>query len=435
MLPTSPPPRDFSRWQLFFYTTRVRVFRIQLRPRCKIPLGSATPAGFRPFIVLSLMAFHLVLLDRVCPQSSSSAASFSIVSKRAAEARDADRLGEAVALYDKALALRPTWSDGWWSLGTIQYDLDHYADAARSFQRLIILDPRNGSAHAMLGLCQFELGKDDSSLKNLLAAERLGILKDVQLRSVALYHLGVLQLRAGRYGAAKESFGQLVKDRIRTNELITGLGLAALLIKSQQAPAEGTPGAVVVERAGEAEALLIANDFDRAKRQYGQLVDEFPEYPNLHFAFGRLLLQTHDNDDAIRQFELELKRDPKHVNSMLEIAFAREQLEPQDGLKYAEKAARLAPALPFAHYILGKLRLDTGNAAGAIPELEIARKSFPNEAGIYFALGKAYAQVGRKADAVKARAEFARLNALAAKEQGPTIYGETKTMDKESPQD
>jgi len=277
MLPTSPPPRDFSRWQLFFYTTRVRVFRIQLRPRCKIPLGSATPAGFRPFIVLSLMAFHLVLLDRVCPQSSSSAASFSIVSKRAAEARDADRLGEAVALYDKALALRPTWSDGWWSLGTIQYDLDHYADAARSFQRLIILDPRNGSAHAMLGLCQFELGKDDSSLKNLLAAERLGILKDVQLRSVALYHLGVLQLRAGRYGAAKESFGQLVKDRIRTNELITGLGLAALLIKSQQAPAEGTPGAVVVERAGEAEALLIANDFDRAKRQYGQLVDEFPE--------------------------------------------------------------------------------------------------------------------------------------------------------------
>jgi predicted Zn-dependent protease len=288
----------------------------------------------------------------------------------------------------------------------------------------------------MLGLCQFELGKDDSSLKNLLAAEQLGILKDVQLRTVAIYHLGVLQLRAGRYGAAKESFGQLVKDRIRTRELINGLGLAALLIKSQQAPGEGTPGAKVVQQAGEAEALLIANEFDRAKQQYRQLVEEFPEYPNLHFAFGRLLLQTHDNDDAIQQFDLELKRDPKHVDSMLEIAFAREQLEPQDGLKYAEQAARLAPSLPFAHYILGKLRVDTGDAAAAIPELEIARKSFPNEAGIYFALGKAYAQVGRKADAVKARAEFARLNALAAKQEGPTIYGgETKTLDKEKLQE
>ena len=391
----------------------------------------------RSVLLLCVAAFALSLLvisDSVNAQNQPGG-SFAKLAESAKKASDGNHLEEATTLYQKAVAIRPQWKDGWWSLGTIQYDLDHYADAARSFQRLIILDPRNGTAHAMLGLCQFELGKDDSSLKNLLAAERLGILKDVQLRTVALYHLGVLQLRAGRYGAAKESFGQLVKDRIRTKELLNGLGLAALLIKSQQAPAEGTLGAVVVERAGEAEALLIANDFDRAKQQYGQLVDEFPEYPNLHFAFGRLLLQTHDNDDAIRQFELELKRDPKHVNSMLEIAFAREQLEPQDGLKYAEKAARLAPALPFAHYILGKLRLDTGNAAGAIPELEIARKSFPNEAGIYFALGKAYAQVGRKADAVKARAEFARLNALAAKEQGPTIYGETKTMDKESPQD
>jgi len=414
----------------------MRVFRIQLWPRCEIPPGCALPTGFRPFVVLALMAFPLVLPDRVCPQSSSSAPSFSIVSKRAAEARDANRLGEAGALYEKALAIRPRWADGWWSLGAIQYDLDHYADAARSFQRLIILDPRNGTAHAMLGLCQFELGKDAPSLKNLLAAEQLGILKDVQLRTVALYHLGVLQLRAGRYGAAKESFGQLVKDRIKTKELISGLGLAALLIKSQQAPAEGTPGAVVVDRAGEAEALFIANDFDRAKEQYGQLVDEFSDYPNLHFAYGRLLLQTHDGNDAIRQFELELKRDPKHVNSMLEIAVAREQLEPQDGLKYAEEAARLAPALPFAHYILGKLRLDTGNAAGAIPELEIARKSFATEPGIYFALGKAYAQVGRKSDAVRARAEFARLNALAAKEQGPTIYGgEGKPLDKEKPQE
>ncbi len=360
--------------------------------------------------------------------------SFIQLTESAKKASDENRLDDAARLYTKALALRPRWTEGWWSLGTIQYDQDKYALAAGSFQKLLALDPKNGTAHAMLGLCQFELGKDDSALKNLLAAEQFGILKDVQLRKVALYHLGVLQLRAGRYGAAKESFGQLVKDRIRTKELITGLGLAALLIKSQQAPAEGTPGSNVVERAGEAEALLIANEFDRAKEAYSRLTGEFPDYSNLHFAFGRLLLGTHDNDLAVQQFELELKRDPKHVNSMLEIAFAREQLDPHEGLKYAEEAARLMPSLPFAHYMLGKLRLDTGNAAAAIPELEIAQKSFPHEAGIYFALGKAYSSVGRKEDASKARAEFARLNALAAKQQGPTIYGEQpKPLDREKP--
>jgi tetratricopeptide (TPR) repeat protein len=379
-------------------------------------------------------AIFLIPASAASQSKSPTPQDFKTLSEQAAKASDENRLDEAAAHYRKALALRPRWADGWWALGTLEYDQDHYLKAAQAFEKLLNLDPKNGTAHAMLGLCQFELGKDDSSLQNLLAAEQLGILKDARLRTVALYHLGVLQLRAGRYGAAKESFGQLVKDRIRTKELINGLGLAALLIKSQQAPAEGTPGATVVERAGEAEALLIANEFDRAKQQYADLAAEFPDYPNVHFAFGRLLLETHDNDLAVQQFELELKRDPKHANSMLEIAAAREQLDPHEGLKYAEEAARLMPALPFAHYMLGKLRLDTGEAAAAIPELEIARKSFPREAGIYFALGKAYSRVGRKEEAAKARAEFARLNGLAAKQQGPTIYGEQpKTLDKERP--
>ena len=361
-------------------------------------------------------------------------ARFKSLSEQAAKASSENRLDEAVALYLKALALRPKWTDGWWSLATIEYDQDRYAKAARGFEKVIALDPKNGTAHAMLGLCQFELGKEEAALQNLLAAENLGVIRDQQLRRVALYHMGLLELRAGKYGAAKETFGQLARDGIRTRELITGLGLAALMIKPQQAPAEGTPGASVVERTGQAELLLTENDFDQAKQVYSGLSNEFPNYANLHFAFGRLLLETHENDRAVQEFQLELQRDPKNVNSMLEIAVAHELLDPQAGLQYAEEAARLAPGLPFAHYLLGMLRLETGDATGAIPELEFAQKAFPSEAGVYFSLGKAYAKAGRKDDASKARAEFARLNALAAKAPSPTIYGaQTRTLDKEKP--
>ena len=370
------------------------------------------------------------------PQSRpSSASQFKSLSEQAAKASSENRLDEAAALYAKALALRPKWTDGWWSLATIEYDRDHYARAAHAFEKVIALDSKNGTAHAMLGLCQFELHQEDAALKNLLAAENIGVVKDQQLRIVALYHMGVLELRFGKYGAAKETFGQLARDHIRSKELTTGLGLAALLIKSQDAPAEGSPAAKVVEGVGEAELFLTANDFDQAKQKYIQLIGEAPDYPNLHFAFGRVLLETHENDQAIQQFELELQRDPKHVDSMLEIAVARQLVDPQAGLKYAEDAAKLAPSLPFAHYILGMLRLDTGDANGAIPQLEIACKAFPSEAGVYFALGRAYSKVGRKEDAGKARAEFARLNAQAAKQPvGPTIYGEqVKSLDKELP--
>ena len=357
-------------------------------------------------------------------QSRSPSSSFATLSQRAAEARDANRLEEAATLYTRALALGPNWTEGWWSLGTIEYDQDHYAKAALAFQRVIALDPANGTAHAMLGLCQFELGKDALALQSLLKAEQLNIIKDEQLRTVALYHLGLLQLRARRFGDAKETLSQLAKVHIRTKEVNTALGLAALLIAPKDAPPEGTPGATVVERAGEAEAQLTVKDFEQAKRTYTQLVDEYPAYPSLHFAFGRLLLETNETDQAVEQFQLELKRDPENVNSMLEIASVRYQVDSEEGLHYAEEALKLSPRLPFAHYLVGLLRLDTGNAAGAIPELEIAEKAFPNESRVYFSLGSAYARVGRKAEAAKARAEFARLNAQEVKQQRATLYSE-----------
>lgn len=390
--------------------------RISLRPSLR--------GARRWAICFFFLGSLLVPCGAAFGQSRSPSSSFATLSQRAAEARDANRLEEAATLYTKALALRSKWTEGWWSLGTIQYDQDHYAKAALAFQKLVALDPANGTAHAMLGLCQFELGKDALALQSLLKAEQLNIIKDEQLRTVALYHLGLLQLRARRFGDAKETLSQLAKVHIQTKEVNTALGLAALLIAPKDAPPEGTSGATVVERAGEAEAQLTVKDFEQAKRTYTQLVDEYPAYPNLHFAFGRLLLETNETDQAVEQFQLELKRDPENVNSMLEIASVRYQVDSEEGLHYAEEALKLSPRLPFAHYLVGLLRLDTGNAAGAIPELEIAEKAFPNESRVYFSLGSAYARVGRKAEAAKARAEFARLNAQEVKQQRATLYSE-----------
>jgi tetratricopeptide (TPR) repeat protein len=371
---------------------------------------SAYFAKSRPAFVILAFAFLGFVPNTASPQKKASSPNFAALSKRAADARDADRLEEAAALYTKALGLRPNWVEGWWSLGTLEYDQDHYAKAAIDFQKVIALDPANGTGHAMLGLCQFELGKDAPALKHLLEAQRLRVVKDEQLRHVALYHLGVLQLRTRKYGDAKRTLNQLAKDGIRSKELIAALGLAALLARPEDAPAQGTPGASVIERSGEAEALLAAKEFEPAKEIYTRLTAEFPEYPNLHFAFGKLLMETHETERAIDEFQKELKRDPQNVNSLLEIAAVRYRVDSQDGLKYAEQAVKLAPEIPFGHYLLGLLLLDTGDFQAAIQELELARKRFSNEASIYFALGNAYARAGRKAEAAEARETFKRLD-------------------------
>jgi tetratricopeptide (TPR) repeat protein len=417
------------------------MFRMCVSCRRRIcPAGHSTGTTLR-ILTLSLAVFLFLFGGNAKSQTKPSFTSFTGISKQAAEARDADRLDEAVKLYTRALALRPQWEEGWWSLGTLEYDKDHYAKAALDFAKVIALHPANGTAHAMLGLCQFELGEDEPALKNLLAAERFGVVKDDQLRKVALYHLGVLQLRAHKFGDAHETLFQVAKERVMTPELQTALGQAALLISPQDSPTED--GARnVIQGAGEAEALSATKEFDRAKQIYTGLTTQFPNYPNLRFAYGRLLLETHETDEAIEEFRRELNRDPKNVNSMLEIASVRYQVNSQEGLKYAEQAVNLAPRLPFAHYLLGLLRLDTGDAAGAVPELEIAQRAFPKQAKIYFALGNAYSRVGRKSDAARARAEFLRLDKQAASQQDSNVYsegpagpseGQLRNQDREAP--
>src|ERR1019366_5935404 len=131
--------------------------------------------------------------------STTGSKTFESLSKSADEARDGGRLDDAVKLYRRALTLNPKWAEGWWSLGTLQYDSDRYAEAQLAFGKVVALDPKQGTARAMLGLCEFELGQPERALKDIEASKTLGVLEDKQLRDVVMYHDGVLLQRAGQF--------------------------------------------------------------------------------------------------------------------------------------------------------------------------------------------------------------------------------------------
>jgi tetratricopeptide (TPR) repeat protein len=279
----------------------------------------------------------------------------------------------------------------------------------------------------MLGLCQVELKQDLPALKNLFFARQFGVLEDPQLRRVVLYQLGSVQLRSRRFSDAKTSFSQLIRDGIRSDEVTTGLGMAALGLPPARLPDKNTPGRDVVDRVGRAESFAALKQVDQAKQIYARLATAYPAYPNLHYAFGRLHLEAHELDDAVAEFQLELRNDSKHLGALLDIAAVRYRVDSSDGIQYAQQALKISPQLPFAHYLLGLLYLDTDRAAEAVPELEIARKAFANQSQVYFALGNAYAKLGRKADAARMRARFVSLNAVEkAQKEGPnsSVYGD-----------
>lgn len=370
------------------------------------------PIFYSPSDILSRSVFliFIVLATVALSAQSHSSQTFATLSTRANAARDADRLDEAATLYKQALALHPTWAEGWWSLGTIQYDTNRYAAAAKSFEKLIALQPRNGMAQVMLGLCQFEIGLDSSALQHLEAATNLGISADPELRRVLLYHEAVLLQRDGKFERAQSLLQQLCLEGTTGPEIEAALGMALLRMTAKTPPAAGTSDSSVVSGIGHAGCLVGQKKYEEAKTILDPLANQYSQFPNVHYAAGLLLLDTGDIDSAIQQFQAEIRNQPRDVVARLKIAAADYKVNSQAGIPYAEEVVKTDPQIGLGHYLLGLLLLDTGNYQHAIPELESARASFPNEARLYFALGSAYSMAGRKDDAARARDTFQRLN-------------------------
>jgi predicted Zn-dependent protease len=324
--------------------------------------------------------------------------------------------------------VRPDWKEGWWALGTILYDQESHAAAAHAFRRLLVLDPKNGTAHLMLALCEYQVERDASAMEHIQAAKKWGVQKDGELPHVLSYHEAMLLLRAGRYERALEVLQPLVAAGVDEENLHFGLGLCVLLMRPKDAPLEGSPGREIVLRAGRAERFHLAKEFDAAGVGYSTLVQEAPTFPNVHYAYGRFLVATGDLDRGVAQFLEEINNSPNHVRARMQIAAARYRVDSAAGIPFAAEVVKLEPGYPFGHYLLGLLYSDVGDVGRAIPELEAAARMVPQEAQFQFTLGNAYARAGRKEAAARARAAFVRLQGKGDPNSRPDLDLDAVTM-------
>jgi tetratricopeptide (TPR) repeat protein len=384
-------------------------FSSQVLRGLKVGLPAASRSSVR-YLLISSFAFLVCLSSsRAQSQTKHPSTSFAGLSERAAKARDADRLEEAVALYTRALILQPKWAEGWWALATLEYDQDHYSKAAAAFQKLVPLQPENGTAYAMLGLCEFETGRDGAALRDIRKGVSLGLQTNPELRQVVLYHEGILLQRHGSFQGAQETLEELCLQAGPSDAAANVLGMAMLRMSAKQPPAAGSTDADVVLRVGRAECLAGQKKYDEARPGFEALVKENPNYPNIHYAFGLFLLELRDVTASVEQLKHEIANNPSDVVARMRIAASEYKLDSAAGIPYAEEVVKMEPAQPFGHFLLGLLRLDVDDYLGAIPELEIAKKGLPREPKIYAALGTAYSRAGRKQEAAQARAVFARL--------------------------
>ncbi len=154
-----------------------------------------------------------------------------------------------------------------------------------------------------------------------------------------------------------------------------------------------------------AQAAIDRGDYENARADLVQLVDEEPDSPEALQRLGTVLMLQGRYAEAEACFHASLARDHDYVEAMLGLG----QVEAQRGdtataLKRFEMAISIDPRRPRAHYLLGRAREAVGQTDEALAAYFRALEFNANDA-----------QVDRPDRGHPARAEPARPGALAAR--------------------
>ncbi len=297
-------------------------------------------------------------------------------------------------------------------------DQGQYTRAVDAFKRLLANEPKHANGWALLGLSEYELGRYDDAYRHIQHGRTLEI-GNTELRNVATFHSALIMIQKGEFEVAHHLLVEVAHTPIGDPDLATAFGLAALRVAStpeklpELADAQRNP----VTRVGEIELQATHAPLEDTVAAYRKLVQEMPDAPKLHYAFGNFLITAGHYDEGIREMQKELALNPNDAMALLQIAMADVKTGRfEQAASYAEKAVQLAPKLFVSHYALGWAQFKLGQIDRAVPELEKAVTLAPDSPQCHYALSQAYGRAHRKEDSDHELRTFARLKQTQAEQ-------------------
>jgi tetratricopeptide (TPR) repeat protein len=120
-----------------------------------------------------------------------------------------------------------------------------------------------------------------------------------------------------------------------------------------------------------ARAYHALSDEHNAEKYFRKAIEIDPDYLEAHASFGGMLLDIGNTDEAIRQFETVIRRDPNNVLALTNLAQAYRMKELYtDSIESARKAVKLGPELAEPHlWMADSLRL-SGQYEPSVPEYD-----------------------------------------------------------------
>jgi tetratricopeptide (TPR) repeat protein len=346
------------------------------------------------FIFVGLISHHSVAQE---------ATTFNDVVAQAAAAAEQNDLPRALELYKKALELNPRWAQGWWFLGSLQYDAGQYASARDALTRFIEFGENHGPAYALRGMCEVETGEYADALADIRRGIAHGGADDERNEQALHFYEGLVLTRLGRFDQALQSYRFFAARKVTDPEVFLAIGLAGLRMTLLPKDATNDQRALVAA-SGTAAYQFLAGDEKSAMAAFNNLFQRFPTAANTHYLYGWLLYPS-ERDAALEEFQRELKLNPANENARVMVAWTLlMRNDPSDALPLAQQEAGAQPELASAQLVLGRSLWQSGKLNEGIAHLERALQLQPDNLEVHIALAGAYSQSGRTEDARRERA-------------------------------
>jgi len=336
------------------------------------------------------------------------APSFSDLVEQAGSAREQNNVARAIELYSQALQVNPKWSQGWWFLGSLQYQTRAFAAARDSLTRFISIAPDPTLAFGLRGLSELETGEYPRALTDIQEGISLGGTDRPPNGETLRFTECLLLTRLGKFNQALKAYKLLIQRGGSNPELRVGLGLAglrmALLPKEMQISQRE-----LVVAAGDTIYEFISHGETAGAQAFANLFQKFPAAPNLHCLYGTLLYAS-DSDLAFSEFKRELEIAPGNARAQVLMSWALlMQNRALEALPYAKKAVEETPQAAGAQIVLGRSLIALGELKEGTDHLERALQLDPENLEVHIALGEAYSRSGRREDAQRERSTSLKL--------------------------